>query len=819
MPVSGFLGREDSYFTESQFVEENSTPDPNGANSPSGGSQQSEALGYVASFYSTDPSNIFDIPLPKGVTAFTLDGTELVKQPGRRAATQSIFNRYSLFYYNSLTLGPDPEPYMDKPNRLDDLITPIDLGPPTTPSGASGSVSTGTSAEGSAVASNSNSSIGNQVGPAEGLTNVLRNPTASNIIQWCAQGTGDPRVGTNSIEYDWPDFLWCKNYGLVPNNYMVTLRRFPQPVTDDLLDWQKIMVPDVARMVTWVDGESNTWENVGLKFSSKMLWRELESEVQVLSGGGGGGGGGCFINGTLITMSNGSLKTIESIEIGDEILSYNLKTQELEVKPVVNLLKFTRKELIHIKLDNGASIFSTSDHPYFVLDKGWSSFDTRNTEKYQIEDIQKLEIGDILIGDKGEKIAILDIEFFENEREVRTFEVIDNHNYFANGVLVHNKGQGNEGAAIGGSLGNLIKSWSWITQKNPGSPPSAYTSSGGGGGGGGGGGVDPYANKNAVYGSLDVIKKMFMRDKGLEFEQTFTLKFEYELRSIDGVNPKVAMIDLLSNVFVMTANRGEFWGGDIRFFGGGGGGGGGGQPSKAVGPLGDPKKLLAGDYSGYFKSLTDNVKERYAKYSANSDGTAPTSSLEGVINAAKNIGGNLISNIIGGAMDNSDPGGGGGGGGGGQAVNSLLTGEETGEWHVMVGNPANPIISVGNLILENTEYHFNGALGNDDFPSKLTVTCTLKPARHRDRSDMIAMFHRGGRTYTTLSPGDTSPKYSGNKKMKVRKTKYAQSFAQSKQSSAVGQESQAQAVNVLTTRFPNHGSIPELLTKAAEGVY
>jgi len=45
MPVSGFLGREDSYFTESQFVEDNSTPDPNGANSPSGGSQQSEALG------------------------------------------------------------------------------------------------------------------------------------------------------------------------------------------------------------------------------------------------------------------------------------------------------------------------------------------------------------------------------------------------------------------------------------------------------------------------------------------------------------------------------------------------------------------------------------------------------------------------------------------------------------------------------------------------------------------------------------------------------------------------------------------------------
>jgi hypothetical protein len=86
------------------------------------------------------------------------------------------------------------------------------------------------------------------------------------------------------------------------------------------------------------------------------------------------------------------------------------------------------------------------------------------------------------------------------------------------------------------------------------------------------------------------------------------------------------------------------------------------------------------------------------------------------------------------------------------AVNSLLTGEDTGNWHVMVGNPANPIISVGNLIMEKTDVEFDGPLGPDDFPTKLKVICTLKPARPRERLGILDMFHRNGRIYTTVDP-------------------------------------------------------------------
>ena len=83
-----------------------------------------EDQSYLSYFYSRDENNFIDIPLPKGVTGIDRDGMETTKSPSPRRATQSIFNRYSLFYYNSMSLGRDAEGYLDKPNRLEDAMTP-----------------------------------------------------------------------------------------------------------------------------------------------------------------------------------------------------------------------------------------------------------------------------------------------------------------------------------------------------------------------------------------------------------------------------------------------------------------------------------------------------------------------------------------------------------------------------------------------------------------------------------------------------------------------------------------------------------------------
>ena len=90
---------------------------------------------------------------------------------------------------------------------------------------------------------------------------------------------------------------------------------------------------------------------------------------------------------------------------------------------------------------------------------------------------------------------------------------------------------------------------------------------------------------------------------------------------------------------------------------------------------------------------------------------------------------------------------------GGQAVNSLLTGDPTGQWHVTIGNPLNPIAVIGNLACTDTKVNFEGAMGVQDFPERMVVEVTLKPGRPRDKAEIESMFNSGrGRFY--IQPDD-----------------------------------------------------------------
>ena len=101
--------------------------------------------------------------------------------------------------------------------------------------------------------------------------------------------------------------------------------------------------------------------------------------------------------------------------------------------------------------------------------------------------------------------------------------------------------------------------------------------------------VDPWA-KYSKYtnGPVDVIMKTKIREQGLNFTNDFNLKFEYVLKSLQYVNPKIAMLDIIGNMLSMATNTGTFWGGATRYYGNGGGYGK--QP-------GDLDAFARGDYA------------------------------------------------------------------------------------------------------------------------------------------------------------------------------------------------------------------------------
>ncbi len=228
---------------------------------------------------------------------------------------------------------------------------------------------------------------------------------------------------------------------------------------------------------------------------------------------------------------------------------------------------------------------------------------------------------------------------------------------------------------------------------------------------------DPYTEhrNNFTWGPIDVIDKITTRDRGLKFEQDLTVKFKYAVRSFDGISTKVAFMDILGNMLNMVSNKAPFWGGAVRFHGGGG----------YSGPLGDNKKLMSGDMDGFLASFMGDIG---SKLEAPFEG--------GFFNGLKNIAGNVGAALTGAGLDKL-----------GRpemfSLFSLLNGQPTGEWHLTVGNPFNPSMMIGNLIMEDATWGVEGPFTADDVPSFLTLEVKLKHAMARDKYGIQKMFNFG----------------------------------------------------------------------------
>ena len=244
-------------------------------------------------------------------------------------------------------------------------------------------------------------------------------------------------------------------------------------------------------------------------------------------------------------------------------------------------------------------------------------------------------------------------------------------------------------------------------------------------------GYDSFSNTypNHIFGPVNVIKNVLIREQGMTFEQEFTLKFEYELRDLNGANPKILMLDQLSNILALTYSNAPFWGGGTRYI----------DDGSVAKPLGDIARLKDGDYGGFLSSVANDVKQGFINITGGK-GLSIAGLAEGLGKTLGNVfGGNLMQ------LFNTPQGG--------QAVASLLTGDPTGQWHVTIGNPLNPIAVIGNLACTGTTINFEGGMGLQDFPERLVVTVTLKPGRPRDKAEIESMFNSGrGRFY--LQPDD-----------------------------------------------------------------
>jgi len=64
-------------------------------------------------------------------------------------------------------------------------------------------------------------------------------------------------------------------------------------------------------------------------------------------------------------------KAIETIKVGDKVLSFNEKTGKKELKRVTGTSTLVDNDLVRVKFANGNEVVATSNHPIYIHDKGW----------------------------------------------------------------------------------------------------------------------------------------------------------------------------------------------------------------------------------------------------------------------------------------------------------------------------------------------------------------------------------------------------------------------------------------------------------------
>ena len=257
-------------------------------------------------------------------------------------------------------------------------------------------------------------------------------------------------------------------------------------------------------------------------------------------------------------------------------------------------------------------------------------------------------------------------------------------------------------------------------------------------------------DQTKVYGPVDVIDKTKKRKRGLVFEQSFDLTFDYEMRSYYGVNGKAAMIDLLGNILATTYTHGTFWGGERRFIGGA-------QDNVfanlPIFKLADQGGL--NNFPAVIDSLIESVQQGAKAFTGNLKGET---TKEKIKNALSDIGGMLL----GGALNKL-------GRPQKHALSSLVSPAPVGCWHLTIGNPKSPILEIGNLVCTEASVEHYGPLGLDDFPTGIRVKVKLEHAKPRDIVGIEQMYGRGDtRVYSPLG-GKIIDMYKNSKKITYNK--------------------------------------------------
>ena len=472
---------------------------------------------------------------------------------------------------------------------------------------------------------------------------VISNPTANAIVEWSKTlpETTENLYGLKDSPYTWSDFLFCKWYGIIPNNRLLTLRKFPLAV-NDAASVKRADNPQnvpIAQAVTWFGGPSGNDLNSIWQNTWELAWKK---------------------------------DTVDAKNVqGNEIVNF---TQQLANALPEGTDKFVKQAVSTLS----------------------AVVDAKSTAGGKSKDELR-------------KDWILSVGKGEIEKMKQDFQ------------------------------------------------KSLFTDTG--------------AFWNQINGPVNVKNTFLIRDRGLSsraVDDNWKLVFEYRTDSYFGMSQRRIALDIIANMLELTYSSGE-WLQSLNIY------------YKNIGlELGaDDQALIEGcfvdgtlnaeelakNFIKIAETKVDGIIQEAIKLSA----AAGKALANGVFQGGAAIlqgSGKVDWNLYNGMSDAQK----------GTLKDAIqielikaLAGAfpkfvqqranvadiETGNWHLTVGNPMNPIMRIGSLIVRSCVMEFGEELGPDDFPIEMKFTVTLSPTRPRDSRDIRQTFNTGRIDYVESYIGHT----------------------------------------------------------------
>ncbi len=252
-----------------------------------------------------------------------------------------------------------------------------------------------------------------------------------------------------------------------------------QALEDTLNDWAEKIATGKASWADfqkWLDGQSTNQKilggTLGRAFAEgyvRMLVAAYQAQQALLAGGNPGdvslpspgkaiGGGvstatipACFPAGTPVSTTHGET-AIEQIQVGDKVLCWQFNDDTIVETTVTETfvhrdrwlvrITFVTDDLVGDAAPVWATVEATPEHPFWVVGRGWTS------------------AGDLTAGmavrghDRDLVVGVS--EFVTGARDVFNLHVDHpDHNYFAAGLLVHNKLAMAEGGKVPGRYAGI----------------------------------------------------------------------------------------------------------------------------------------------------------------------------------------------------------------------------------------------------------------------------------------------------------------------------------------------------------------------------